>query len=75
MSSIAEKILETVNALPDSQAEEVLDFAQYLQAKTRRQQENAFSSEDDFYTYAGIWQGRDIDQKSLRALAWRETQA
>ncbi len=33
---------------------------------------NELSSEADFFNYAGIWGNRDINQKSIRAKAWRD---
>jgi hypothetical protein len=41
MNSIAEKVFETVKALPDQQAAEVLSFAQALQAKRDEDYEQA----------------------------------
>lgn len=35
MSIIAEKVFEAVKTLPDQQAEEVLDFVEFLKAKRR----------------------------------------
>jgi len=31
---------------------------------------NASTSEADFFSYAGIWENRDINQESIRAKAW-----
>jgi hypothetical protein len=31
---------------------------------------NASTSEADFFSYAGIWGNRDINQESIRAKAW-----
>jgi len=31
---------------------------------------NAATSEADFFSCAGIWENRDINQESLRAKAW-----
>ena len=33
---------------------------------------NAATSETDFFSYAGIWENRDINQESIRAKAWRD---
>ncbi len=33
---------------------------------------NAATSETDFFSYAGIWESRDINQESIRAKAWRD---
>ena len=72
MSIIAEKIFETVKALPDRQAEEVLDFAQYLQSKAGQQAEE-LPTNGDFFACAGIWKGRDINLETLRGMAWRDS--
>lgn len=73
MSSIAEQIFEAVKALPEQQAAEVLDFAEFLKAKAGKQlAENIDSTENEFFSYAGLWQDRDISQESLRKEAWRE---
>jgi|GEM_PF-1772658 len=46
MGNIAEKVFEAVKALPEQQAAEVLDFAEFLQAKmgqsSQRKREKAF---------------------------------
>jgi hypothetical protein len=31
---------------------------------------NASTSEADFFSYAGIWGNRDINEESIRAKAW-----
>jgi Protein of unknown function (DUF2281) len=72
MSIIAEKILETVKTLPDQQAEEVLDFAQYLQSKAGQKAEGQLPTNGDFFACAGIWKDRDINQETLRGMAWRD---
>jgi Protein of unknown function (DUF2281) len=72
MGIIAEKIFETVKTLPDRQAEEVLDFAQYLQARAMRQAEGQPLEDGNFFACAGIWKDRDITQETLRGLAWRD---
>ena len=33
---------------------------------------NASTSETDFFSYAGIWEDRNINQESIRAKAWRD---
>jgi len=33
---------------------------------------NAVTSETDFFSYAGIWEDRNINQESIRAKAWRD---
>ena len=33
---------------------------------------NAATTETDFFSYAGIWENRDINQESIRAMAWRD---
>jgi len=41
MSSITEKIFETIKTLPDQQAAEVLNFAQALQARREEEYDQA----------------------------------
>jgi len=41
MTTLAERIFETVKTLPDQQAAEVLDFAAFLQTKTQQVEEQA----------------------------------
>ena len=36
---------------------------------------NAATSETDFFSYAGIWENRDINQESIRAMAWRDNKS
>ena len=36
---------------------------------------NAATSETDFFSYAGIWENRDINQESIRAKAWRDNKS
>ena len=73
MGSIAEQVFETVKVLTDSQAAEVLDFAEFLKTKAKQSHaENSVSSDNEFFSYAGIWQDRDINQETLRKGAWRE---
>ena len=33
---------------------------------------NAATTESDFFSYAGIWESRDINQESIRAKGWRD---
>ncbi len=33
---------------------------------------NAATTESDFFSYAGIWENRDINQESIRAKAWQD---
>jgi hypothetical protein len=33
---------------------------------------NAATSETDFFSYAGIWEDRNINQEFIRAKAWRD---
>ncbi len=33
---------------------------------------NNATSETDFFSYAGIWENRDINQESIRAKGWRD---
>ena len=35
---------------------------------------NAATTETDFFSYAGIWENRDINQESIRAMAWRDNE-
>ena len=36
---------------------------------------NAATTESDFFSYAGIWENRDINQESIRAKAWRDNKS
>jgi hypothetical protein len=63
MSSSAEKLIEIIRELPESKLAEILDFAEFV--KTKETTEN-----EDFFSMAGLWEGRDIDQESLRKQAW-----
>jgi hypothetical protein len=65
MSSIAEKVFQAVQSLPDPQAAEVLDFAEFLLARQRGGLPAALaqpSAEADdwseFERYAGAWSGK-----------------
>ena len=33
---------------------------------------NAATPETDFFSYAGVWENRNINQESIRAKAWRD---
>ncbi|WNV04105.1 DUF2281 domain-containing protein [Candidatus Methylospira mobilis] len=64
MSGIAEKIFEAVKTLPDQQAAEVLDFAEFLKARQASQRTNALEESSntddwsDFEQFAGAWSGK-----------------
>ena len=66
MSIIAEKIFETVKQLPEQQAAEVLDFAEFLQAKMRQEQigrkEKALATLDH---YIGLYDGKPFNREEL----------
>jgi hypothetical protein len=74
MSSIAEKVFQAVNALPEQQAAEVLDFAEFLLARQSGKPEQPSVETDDwreFESYAGAWSGKFnreecYDRSSLR---------
>ena len=69
--NIAEKIYETVKTLPEQQAAEVLDYAEKLKNKGLETVDKSEPGQADFFSVAGIWQGRDVTEASLRDLAWR----
>lgn len=66
MSIIAEKVFEAVKALPEQQAAEVLDFAEFLQAKMGRlsasHREKALANLDK---YVGIYDGAPFNREEL----------
>lgn len=63
MGTIAEQVYEAVKALPEQQAAEVLDFAEFLQAKMGQQsaarREQALAVLD---SYVGLYDGKPINQ-------------
>jgi Protein of unknown function (DUF2281) len=77
--SIADRIYDTVKELSETSAGEVLDLAERLKAKQAEDEKGkaieSEAPEDGFFSCAGIWQGRDLTQDSLRALAWRDNKA
>lgn len=66
MSMIAERIFETVKTLPEQQAAEVLDFAEFLQAKmakpSEERREKALATLDN---YMGIYDGSPFNREAL----------
>lgn len=66
MSSITEKIIEAIRTLPEQQVIEVLDFAEYLQAKTKQQQSDrkkeALAILDK---HAGLYNGEPVNREEL----------
>ena len=66
MGSIAEKIFETVKQLPEQQAAEVLDFAEFLQTRMLQEQtgrkEKALAMLDH---YAGLYDGAPFNREEL----------
>jgi hypothetical protein len=68
MSSIAERVYEIMQGLPEDKAAEILDFAEFVKARENQ-------NESDFFSMAGLWEGRNIDQAQLRKQAWPDRQA
>jgi len=66
MSHIAEQVFEAVKALPEQQAAEVLDFAEFLQAKmgqsSQVRREKALAALD---SYSGLYDGAPFDREDL----------
>lgn len=66
MGTIAEQVYEAVKALPDQQAAEVLDFAEFLQAKKGQQlaarREQALAVLD---SYVGLYDGTPFNREEL----------
>ncbi|MDD5274124.1 MAG: DUF2281 domain-containing protein [Methylovulum sp.] len=66
MSIIAEKIFAAVKTLPEQQAAEVLDFAEFLQAKMAQQphgnREKALATLDK---YQGLYDGAPFNREEL----------
>ncbi len=66
MSHIAEQVFEAVKALPEQQAAEVLDFAEFLQAKmgqsSQVRREKALAALDN---YRGLYDGAAFDREDL----------
>lgn len=66
MSIIAEKVFEAVKALPEQQAAEVLDFAEFLQAKmgqlSEGRREKALAALDN---YIGLYDGAPFNREEL----------
>ena len=51
----AERIAELVKSMPEREAGEVLDFAEFLIAKREREQHDALAV---FKKHAGVWSGK-----------------
>lgn len=66
MTTLAERIFETVKALPDQQAAEVLDFVEHLKEKQAEEQqqkrEKALATLDK---YRGLYDGSKFDRAEL----------
>ena len=66
MSNISEKILAAVKTLPDQQAAEVLDFVEFLQTKSSKEQEDkrkkAWATLDK---HKGAYDGKPFNREEL----------
>jgi len=66
MTTLAERIFETVKTLPDQQAAEVLDFVEHLKTKQVEEQqqkrEKALATLDK---YRGLYDGSKFDRAEL----------
>ena len=67
MTTIAERVHEIMQDLTEDKAAEVLDFAEFVKARSSQ-------DEGDFFAMAGLWEGRDVDQAQLRKQAWPDRQ-
>lgn len=50
-----------------------LDFVDSVQSSETEENENGATSQEepvDFFSFAGIWQDRDVSVESIRAKAW-----
>lgn len=65
--TITERICQILQELPETKAAEILDFAEFVNARESRQT-------GDFFSLAGLWEGREIDQAELRKRAWPDRQ-
>ncbi len=63
MSSIADKIDAIIRDLPEAKAAEILDFAEFVKAQE-------VAEKEDFFAMAGLSEGWEIDQDSLRKQVW-----
>lgn len=46
-----------------------LDFVEFVHTGMQEQSASEAESED-FFAFAGLWEGRDISQESIRQQAW-----
>ena len=74
-----------IDSLPDALVTELLRFAEFLLFKLQRPElpttgddedkqtpVEAFVDSDEFFSYAGLWEGREVSQTTLRERAWPE---
>ena len=71
-----ELAIQKIQEFNPAQRRQVIEFITFLDFQSREQQESLVSAIDpddkqDFFDFAGIWEGRDITTESLRIGAWR----
>ncbi|WP_019864802.1 hypothetical protein [Methylovulum miyakonense] len=65
---------ETATLLAEMAEQEHIEPEQLVKDLIKRHSETLTAPENDFFAYAGIWQGRNIDQETIRTDAWRQGQ-
>lgn len=68
--AILNRLTEIMSTMPEDCAQEVLDFAEFLQLRKMAVQPADTHDENDFFSMAGIWRGREIDAETIRRNAW-----
>jgi len=71
-----------LDTLPDSLLGEVFRFVEFLLFKLKRPELPTTGDDetpvvgvvdsDEFFSYAGLWEGREVSQTTLRERAWPE---
>ncbi len=65
---------ETATLLAEMAEQEHIEPEQLVKDLIKRHSETLTAPEKDFFSYTGIWQGRHIDQETIRTDEWRQGQ-
>lgn len=65
---------ETAALLAEMAEQEHIGPERLVKDLIKRYSEILTAPENDFFACAGIWQGRNIDQETIRCDAWRQGQ-
>ena len=71
-----ETAIQKIQRFPQEQRNKVIEYIEFLEFQAHRQQEKqpetSLEQKQDFFSLAGIWEGKNITLDNIRKDAWGE---